>query len=233
MTDTFIDNKKYKKGLFVMKSDLRKGLRKVGKKLIVSTLAVMCLLGITVMAEGGYTPIEHTYSSNEVDGAKTIMIYKGDVKEENIYFVDQCSVHGGFSNFTALLKMGDAPAGTYTVYVDGETSTFEISDAEAAFLPNVKMEFLGAAAQDDKYYSVGYGVTAENAFNAASKIIMVLGDKAYATDMSGDNSIINWNAIPQVEGEGSVSFAIQLDYVGAEYMNIEDVTPKFDMFFKN
>lgn len=217
---------------------MKNNSRKLSKKLLVSVLAAMCLLGTTAMAEGVYTPGEHTYSNSIVDGARTVIIYNGDTpSSDNIYYIYQCDDINGFSGFKAFLKM-NAPAGEYTVRtnVAEKNAKFQITAAEVAVEGSTEMEFLDAELNDAAdAYSVGYQVVAHSGFNESSKVIMILDEKAYITDLVGNNSIINWNGnVSSVEGDGQVVFEIHLDGVEQSYITQDGgkLTPSFRMFFK-
>lgn len=216
------------------------------KLLFVSTLSMMCILGTTAMAEGAYTAGESSYADSVVDGAKTVVIYKGEttdaITDENIYYIDECNTEGGFSNFRALLKV-NTPAGTYQVVTDDDAkaATFTVTDGEAAVSGATEMGFLGLEKQEDGTYSVGYSITVEDGFLETSTITMLLGDTAYTTNLFGGN-VVRWDigngyeaSSPRgVNIEGTMKCAIQIDYVDAAYVTVSDdtVTPNFDMYFR-
>ena len=217
---------------------------KIKKIYLALTLALICILGVTVNAEeGNYAPGENSYTNSITEGAKTVLIYKGsnvgDVTGENIYYIDQTNDTEGFANLEMLMKR-DAPAGEYTVVVDGgNTAKFTISDAQAFVSGATKVKFLGAQLQSDSSYSVAYGIDVKNSYSATSKLTMIIGEKAYTMDMFGDASIIEWvNGMTYTEneqGEKELMFAIQIDGVGEEYITKDEsgnVMPGFDLYFK-
>ena len=208
-------------------------------KKIYSTLvlAFMLIFSISVNAEDGYTPERNLYTNSDTNGAQTVIIYKGtsesDIIPENIYYLDQCNEAEGFSNLKMGLKM-DASAGVYTVATDTGKTTFEISNAQAAISGAEKIEFLGAQKMGEASYSAAFGLKAETLLSNASALIMVMGDKAYKTDLMGENSIIRWeNGYTYTEGE-NLMFAIQIDGIGSEYITETDGTlnTNFNLYVK-
>lgn len=216
------------------------------KLLFVLTLSTLCILGTTAMAEGNYTAGESSYADSVVDGAKTVVIYKGEttdaITDENIYYIDQNDTEGGFSNFRALLKV-NTPEGTYQVVTNDpqKAATFTVSEGEAAVSGATKMGFLGLEKQEDGTYSVGYSILVDNGFLETSTITMLLGDTAYTTNLFGGN-IVRWDigngfeaSSPRdVNIEGTMTCAIQIDYVDASCIegSGDTATPNFDMYFR-
>jgi len=101
------------------------------------------------------------------------------------------------------------------------------------------MRFLGAQKQSDSSYSVAFGLGAKNSYSETPKLTMVMGDKAYTTDMTGDSSIINWLVGPMFteneQGKKELMFAIQIDGVGENYVTTDEsgsATPNFALYFK-
>lgn len=211
---------------------------KKNKICLAMILALMFMFSISVNAEGSYAPGTNSYTNSISEGAKTVIIYKGtaesDITGENIYYINQCDNEGGFTSLEMMMK-ADAPAGTYTVLTNGGNSaTFTISPAQAVEASATEMEFLGAELTDDDSYSAAFGFNAAALLTDASKISMVIDDKAYTTDLFGENSIINWGAaFAYTEGE-ALMFAIQIEGIGAEYMTGEgeDLAPNFKLYFK-
>jgi len=212
------------------------------KNYLMLILALMCIFSVTVNAEGGgYNPGANSYTNSITEGAKTVIIYKGEdfstITGDDIYYIDQSNEENGFSNLEMLMRL-DAPAGTYTVAVEGgNKTTFEISDAQSAVSGANKMTFLGVQQQSDSSYSVAFGFGVKSFYNTASKLSMIIGDKAYSTDMFGETSIIDWGSLgvqytQNEQGENEFMFAIQVDGVGADYINTESLTPKFELYFK-
>ena len=200
-------------------------------------LALMCIFGATVNAEDGYTPGINSYANSITDGVKTVFIYKGseqsDITDENIYYVEQANDLEGFSNLQMLMKL-DAPAGEYTMVVEGgNQTTFSISEAQAFVSGAGELEFLGAEKQSDGSYSVAYGFKASLVLSDVSSLTMVMGDKAYSTKLFGADSIINWGNLNVYPDEnGNIMFAIQIDGVDAEYITEETGTPDFALYVK-
>lgn len=216
------------------------------KLLFVSTLSMMCILGTTAMAEGNYTAGESSYADSVVNGAKTVVIYKGEttdaITDENIYYIDENNAEGGFSGFRALLKV-NTPAGKYQVVTNdpAKAATFTVSEGEAAVSGATEMSFLGLEKQADGTYSVGYSITVDDGFLQTSTITMLLGNTAYTTNLFGGD-VVRWDIGNGYEAssprginiEGTMKCAIQIDYVDAQYMTIsgDTATPKFDMYFR-
>ena len=202
-------------------------------------MALMYILGVTASAEeSGYTPGVNSYTSSTLEGAKSVIIYKGadrsDIRSENIYYIDQADRAEGFANLELLMKL-DAPAGTYTVVVDGmDAPTFTISDAEAYVSGAEEVEFLGAEKQSDNSYSVGFGINAEGLLTTKTELVMVIGENAYITDLFGDNSIIKWGGAYPDPVDGKLMFAIQIDGVSAEHIIDEsgNITPDLALYSK-
>ena len=203
-------------------------------------LALMFILGISVNAEAGYTPGINSYTDSMTDGAKTAFIYKGttesDITPESLYYIDQSNDAVGFSNLEMLMKL-DAPAGEYTVVVEGgATKKFTISKAEAFVSGATEPEFLGAEQKSDGSYSVAYGFKASLVLSDVSSLTMVMGDTAYLTDLFGKNSIIAWNNLEVYTDEnGNIMFAIQIDGVDADYITTDEagnITPEFSLYVK-
>ena len=211
------------------------------KKIYLSLiLALIFILGISVNAEEGYTPGANTYTDSMTDSAKTVIIYKGtaesDITSESLYYIDQCDEAEGFSNLEMLMKL-DAPAGEYTVVVEGgATKKFTISKAEAFVSGATEPEFLGAEQKSDGSYSVAYGFKASLVLSDVSSLTMVMGDKAYSTDLFGKDSIIAWNNLEVYTDEnGNIMFAIQIDGVDADYITTDEagnITPEFSLYVK-
>ena len=213
------------------------------KLLLVSSLAIMCVLGVSAAAEGVYTAGESSYADSVVNGTNTVVIFKGssisDLKDENIYYVDQSDVDGGFTNFEALLR-ANTPAGDYIVATNGndQAAKFTVTEGQARISGLESMNFLDAQKQsnDENYYSVGFTLISKDGFATDSKLVMYYDDKTYETDMFGDNSIITWgeNGIKMPNIEGYTRCAIQLDYVDPEYMTVTETaaTPNFTMYFE-
>jgi len=212
---------------------------KMKKISLALTMALMCTLCSTVNAEeSGYVPGVNSFTNSITNGAKTVMIYKGtessDITSENIYYIGQSNDAEGFSNLEMLMKL-DAPAGEYTVLVNGGNSIkFAISDAEAFVSGGTKIDFLGTQMRGENSYSVAFGVNAKNLYNDTPQVTMIIGDKAFTTDLNGNNSIINWGTAVQI-AENEVMFALQIDGVGKEYINTDEsgeCTPGFDLYVK-
>ena len=208
------------------------------KKIYLSLiLALIFILGISVNAEEGYTPGANTYTDSMTDSAKTVIIYKGtaesDITSESLYYIDQCDEAEGFSNLEMLMKL-DAPAGEYTVVVEGgATKKFTISKAEAFVSGATEPEFLGAEQKSDGSYSVAYGFKASLVLSDVSSLTMVMGDKAYSTKLFGADSIINWGNLNVYPDEnGNIMFAIQIDGVDAKHITEETGTPDFELYIK-
>ena len=201
-------------------------------------LAFMFIFNTSVYAEEGYTPGKNSYINSAMsEGAKIVVVYKGeeksDITSENIYYINQSDDAEGFSNLEMLMRL-DAPAGVYTVLTDIGTTTFEISDAQAAVSGAAEIDFIGAKLNGDGTYSAAFGFNAEVLLSDVSALTMVNGDKAYTTAMFGENSIINWGSgYIYNEGENTM-FAIQIDGIGAEYFTNENETlvPNFDLYVK-
>lgn len=207
------------------------------KSLFACVLTVICSLSTTAFAAGAYTEGESTYTDDIINGANTVVIYKGtaeaDLKDENIYYIDQCNTEDGFTSFRAILKV-NTPAGVYTVATNDaqKTATFEVSPIQEAISGASTMEFLDAQVQsnDSSKYSVAFTLSAEDGLSLNSKMIMVLNDVAYTIDMFGSASPITWN-LPSIDGH--VSCAIQFDDVDASYMTVADkATPNFKIYFR-
>ena len=213
------------------------------KLLLVSSIAIMCLLGISAAAEGTYTAGESSYTDSVVDNSKTVVVFKGssisDLKDENIYYIDQSDADSGFAGFRALLK-ANTPAGDYIVATDSndEAAKFTVTEGQSRISGLDGMDFLDAQKQsnDENYYSVGFTLISKDGFTENSKLVMYYNDTTYETPMFGDKSVITWGEsgtkLPNIEGK--TVCAIQFDYVNPEYMTVTDAaaTPNFTMYFK-
>ena len=217
------------------------------KLLLISSIAMMCIFGVSAAAEGTYTTGESSYSDNAVDGAKTVVVYKGssitDLKDENIYYIDQADSESGFSGFRALLK-ATTPAGDYIVATDSNdaAATFTVTEGQSTVSGLESMNFLEAQKQsnDQNMYSVGFSLISEDGFTTDSKLILYYNDTTYETSLFGDDSIISWGEgganLPNIEGYSKC--AIQFDYVDPAYMTVSAAeteaaaTPNFTMYFK-
>jgi len=200
-------------------------------------VSFMFIFSISINAEDGYTPGRNLYTNSDVNGARTVFIYKGtaesEMTSENIYYINQCDEAEGFSDLKMAMKL-DAPAGVYTVATDKGKTTFEISDAQAFVSGAAEVEFLGAQKKSETSYSAAFGLQTETLLTNASTLTMVIGDKAYTTDLIGENSIINWGA-GYIYNEGtSPMFAIQIDGIGSEYITETEgsLTPNFNLYVK-
>ena len=209
---------------------------KMKKLYLVLTVILMSVFGMTINGEAGYNPSLNSYTNSITEGAKTVFIYRdsedSDIARENIYYIDQTNDAEGFSNLEMLMKI-DAPAGEYTVEVEGgEKTTFTISEAEAFVSGGTEPEFLGAEKKSDGSYSVAYGFKASLVLSDVSSLTMVMGNTAYTTKLFGDDSIISWNNLKVYTEGGKLMFAIQIDGVDAEYITEESGTPEFSLYAK-
>jgi len=210
---------------------------KRNKICLAMILALMFMLSISVNAEAGYAPDVNSYTNSLSDGAKTVIIYKGtaesEITSENIYYINQCDNAEGFSNLEMMMK-ADAPVGEYTLLTNGgNTTTFEITVADVYVSGSTEVEFLGAQLKNGSY-SAAFGLKAELLLSDASKLTMVMGDKAYTTDIYGAGSIISWGTDPVATEDGQLTLAIQMDNIGEEYMTEVDgkMVPEFKLYFK-
>ncbi len=99
---------------------------------------------------------------------------------------------------------------------------------------SAEMELLRAQLKNDGTYSAAFALRAEELLTNASTLTMVIGDKAYATDLYGENSIINWaDGYVYTEGE-NLMFAITIDGIGEEYITEQEgvLTPNFKLYVK-
>ena len=217
---------------------------KMKKIYLTLILALMSVCGVTAYAEeGGYTPGVNSYTNSITEGAKSVIIYRGadnsEITSKTIYYIGQTNDVEGFSNLEMMMKL-DAPAGEYTVVVSGgNKTTFTISDAEAFVSGATKMKFLGAQKQNDLSYSVAFGFGVKSSYSSTSKLTMIIGDKAYTTDLFGDSSIIDWivglTYTENEQGKKELMFATQIDGVSDEYITVDesgDITPNFTLYFK-
>jgi len=197
--------------------------------------ALMFILCISVNAKAGYIPGENMYIDSNSDGAEAVIIYKGtdasNLKSEDIYYINQCDEAEGFSDLKMGMKL-DAPAGEYTVVTTNGKTTFTINNAQAFVSGATKVEFLGAQKTGDASYSAAFGLRAADLFKDISTLTMVIGEKAYVTDLFGDNSIIKWGS-GYTEGE-KLMLALQIDGIGADYIDDKEGTfvPNFDLYVK-
>ena len=213
------------------------------KLLLVSSIAIMCLLGISAAAEGTYTAGESSYTDSVVNNSKTVVVFKGssisDLKDENIYYIDQSDADSGFAGFRALLK-ANTPAGDYIVATDSndEAAKFTVTEGQSRISGLDGMDFLDAQKQsnDENYYSVGFTLISKDGFTENSKLVMYYNDTTYETAMFGDSGVISWgdNGTKMPNIEGFMKCAIQFDYVNPEYMTETDnaATPNFTMYFE-
>jgi len=214
---------------------VNKRRQKNEKKYFVLILAFLLNINI-VNAESGYVPGKNIYVGS--DGAKSVIIYKGtdttNVTSEDIYYVDQSKSAEGFSNLEMAMKL-DAPAGVYTVVVNGGNKTiFTISEAEASVSGASEVAFLGAQKKSESSYSAAFGIIITDLRANVSTLTLLMNDKAYITDLFGENSIINWKSGTAHIEDGCFMIAIQIDGIGTDYFTEENgtVVPNFKLYVK-
>jgi len=197
------------------------------KKIFLILTLMACFSSTSVLANE-YAPGENSYTNAAVNGARTVLVYKGDLSgglsAENIYYIDQCEDAGGFSNFKALLK-NDIEEGTYTVVTNGgnNVATFKVSAAQEAVSGSTKLEYLGSKSTSAGKYCAAYGFDAEG-ITGDTQLMMILGDKAYSMPLKDAFG----GELPSLSG----TCAVQFDYINAEYMSGEVPTPSFQIFIK-
>ena len=220
---------------------IKKGDRKMKKVYQALIFSLLFMLSIGINAEAGYVAGENSYTDSDINGAHTVVIYRGtdSMIPENIFYANQSAGAGGFSDLKMLMKL-NAPAGEYTVKMNSGISTtsktFEISDAQAYVSGGKAVEFLDVESTGEGVYSVAFGLSPAVLFSGVSKLVMVIDNdnKAYSTDLVGEDSIINWKSGTIHLQDGYFMFAIQIDNVDAEYItnNGGTYTPKFSLFVK-
>jgi len=138
------------------------------------------------------------------------------------------------------------PENPYAVAIYAVTLTTEkgeleniLSDAEIIEMFSTKMQVLATEKKSDGSYSVAFGLNINSLYSTTSKLYMVIGDKVYATDVFGENSIIDWDfgltTTENEQGEQEVMFAIRIDGIGEDYVNTDEsgnITPDFKLYYK-
>ena len=148
----------------------------------------------------------------------------------------------------ATLSCGDKMSnGKYAVVavseqyemVKGIEFTVTASVVDDIISDATEMKLLAAEKKIDGSYSVAFGLDIKSLYTAASQLIMVIDDKAYATDMFGDDSIIDWDfgltSTENEQGEEEIMFAIWIDGVGEDYVTTDEsgnITPDFKLYYK-
>jgi len=219
-------------------------MKKVCFVLILS-MAIMCMYSVMAIAQtDGYAAGVSSYTNSMSDGARTVLIFKGEQNEningDDIYYIDQDDSGYGFSNLEMMMKR-NAPAGVYTVVTDkdGKIATFEISKAQTMVEGNEEMKCLGVSQnQKDLTYSAAYVISTNSLLTENSKISMILGENLYTIDLLGQKSIVKWMFGPvtttNAQGEKQTTFAIQINGISEDAIKDENgnVTP-FKLYFEN
>ena len=101
-----------------------------------------------------------------------------------------------------------------------------------------EMKFLASEKKSDGSYSAAFGLDINSLYSTNSKLYMVIGNKVYATEMFGDDSIIDWDfgltTTENEQGEQEIMFAIWIDGIGEDYVTDEsgNITPEFELYYK-
>ena len=202
------------------------------KILLSAALAAICTMGMTAMASetaatvaGDYVAGDNNYNATAgTADAKTIIIYQGeassDITGDKIYYVDQAAGDSFGSEVLALMK-ANPPAGTYTVAVNGgKSTTFTISNGDAAVAGCVPTERIGSekaveAYGGEEYCSVGFKFTVTgvqfNSFEQIKSLVRAEEGTDWVATSAAES--IEWDETPAIDGTTSVQCAIQVDCV--------------------
>ena len=200
------------------------------KILLSAALAAICTMGMTAMASettvnDGYNPGVNSYDASMASTAQTIIIYKGteadSITGENIYYVDQSADNTGFGTAVTALMKANPTEGTYTVAVNGGNSTtFTISNGDAAVAGCVPTERIGSeksveAYGGEEYCSVGFKFTVTgvqfNSFEQIKSLVRAEEGTDWVATSAAES--IEWDETPAIDGTTSVQCAIQVDWV--------------------
>lgn len=186
-------------------------------KLLFGVAAVAAVMAQAVCANAAYDQTGNSYTAENEAGYKTVIIVKGTsttaTTEDDLYYIDQNT--SGFAASAQFFMKDNPTAGTYTMYMGGgsgdiRVEEFKVTAASGSTDVDVPMGKGTAALNEDGSYNISFTVNYTGGNTPSS--IKVTGIKG--TESTYIYYINSW---PIISGNGSTSYAVQIDNVPAAY----------------